>query len=107
MLARERECATQLTWTRCQIDVSFRFWSMSTHDFEAVYGFKRSNQNCFWRALFLRHNIEAIIHAVDQINVSVPAAHIHGASAIGAAPTERMTSAIGHAEVGFCFNDAA
>jgi hypothetical protein len=65
---------------------------------------ERANQNTTGLAWGLADEVEAFVHAVDEIDVGVAGFAEHDAGAIGdAAPT--MSSAVVDAQVGFHFYD--
>ena len=75
-----------------------------THFGKAAHGLKRSNQNATGMPYAIRHDVEAFVHAVDEIHISTAGRSEQHFCSFGKT-VRGMSGEITGAEVSFGFND--
>ncbi len=78
---------------------------MTDHFLDTVHRFERTDQYRGREPFAFRHNIETVIHTVDEIDVRVAGGAVHDGVA-GSWPGSRMTCRIILADIRFHLDDS-
>jgi len=60
--------------------------AVAAHPFQTLQGFQRSDEDSGGEAFLFRDDVEAVVHAVDKVDVGVAGWAVHDLGARGAAP---------------------